>query len=57
MGSTFFRQPVATVRFEEKKKEEEGKKETDLGSIEATLNQVWPAEKPLAPLWWWSEKP
>jgi imidazolonepropionase-like amidohydrolase len=22
-----------------------------------TLNQVWPVQKPLAPLWWWSEKP
>jgi hypothetical protein len=22
-----------------------------------TLNQLWPVEKPLAPLWWWSEKP
>jgi len=22
-----------------------------------TLNQVWPADKPLAPLWWWNEKP
>jgi imidazolonepropionase-like amidohydrolase len=22
-----------------------------------TLNQIWPAEKKLAPLWWWEEKP
>ncbi len=22
-----------------------------------TLNEVYPVEKPLAPLWWWSEKP
>lgn len=22
-----------------------------------TLNQVWPAKKPLPPLWWWSDKP
>lgn len=22
-----------------------------------TLNQVWPVEKKLAPLWWWNEKP
>jgi len=22
-----------------------------------TLNQVWPVQKPLAPLWWWNEKP
>ena len=22
-----------------------------------TLNQVWPREKPLAPLWWWNDKP
>ncbi len=22
-----------------------------------TLNQVWPEQKPLAPLWWWTEKP
>jgi imidazolonepropionase-like amidohydrolase len=22
-----------------------------------TLNQVWPVEKPLPPLWWWNEKP
>ncbi len=22
-----------------------------------TLNQVYPVEKPLAPLWWWNEKP
>lgn len=22
-----------------------------------TLNQVWPAQKPLGPLWWWNEKP
>jgi imidazolonepropionase-like amidohydrolase len=22
-----------------------------------TLNEVYPAEKPLAPLWWWNEKP
>lgn len=22
-----------------------------------TLNQIWPAEKKLAPLWWWDEKP
>lgn len=22
-----------------------------------TLDQVWPSEKPLAPLWWWNEKP
>jgi imidazolonepropionase-like amidohydrolase len=21
-----------------------------------TLNQVWPVEKPLPPLWWWNEK-
>ena len=22
-----------------------------------TLNQVWPQQKPLPPLWWWSDKP
>jgi len=22
-----------------------------------TLNQVWPQQKPLPPLWWWNEKP
>ncbi len=22
-----------------------------------TMNEVWPEEKPLAPLWWWSDKP
>ena len=22
-----------------------------------TLNQVWPRERPLAPLWWWNDKP
>jgi imidazolonepropionase-like amidohydrolase len=22
-----------------------------------TLNQIWPVEKKLAPLWWWDEKP
>lgn len=22
-----------------------------------TLDQVWPVQKPLAPLWWWNEKP
>jgi Tol biopolymer transport system component len=22
-----------------------------------TLNQVWPAQKPLPPLWWWEDKP
>ena len=22
-----------------------------------TLNEVYPVEKPLAPLWWWNEKP
>ncbi len=22
-----------------------------------TLNQIWPVEKPLAPMWWWNEKP
>jgi hypothetical protein len=22
-----------------------------------TLNEVWPQQKPLAPLWWWKEKP
>jgi len=22
-----------------------------------TLNQVWPVEKPLPPLWWWTDKP
>jgi hypothetical protein len=22
-----------------------------------TLNEVWPVEKPLVPLWWWNEKP
>ncbi len=22
-----------------------------------TLNQVWPEQKPLAPLWWWDDKP
>ena len=22
-----------------------------------TLNEVWPREKPLAPLWWWNDKP
>ena len=22
-----------------------------------TLNQLWPERKPLAPLWWWNEKP
>ncbi|MGH9804472.1 MAG: amidohydrolase family protein, partial [Candidatus Acidiferrales bacterium] len=22
-----------------------------------TLNQLWPAEKPLPPLWWWDDKP
>ncbi len=22
-----------------------------------TLDQVWPQQKPLAPLWWWSDKP
>ena len=22
-----------------------------------TLNEVWPTEKKLAPLWWWDEKP
>ena len=22
-----------------------------------TLNQVWLVEKPLAPLWWWNDKP
>jgi Tol biopolymer transport system component len=22
-----------------------------------TLNQVWPAQKPLPPLWWWNQKP
>jgi hypothetical protein len=21
-----------------------------------TLDQVWPARKPLRPLWWWDEK-
>jgi hypothetical protein len=21
-----------------------------------TLNEIYPAEKPLAPLWWWNEK-
>ncbi|HKW89214.1 MAG TPA: amidohydrolase family protein [Candidatus Acidoferrales bacterium] len=23
----------------------------------ATLDEVWPEQKPLAPLWWWSDKP
>ena len=23
----------------------------------ATLNEVWPEQKPLAPLWWWNDKP
>ncbi|MGH9864916.1 MAG: amidohydrolase family protein, partial [Candidatus Acidiferrales bacterium] len=23
----------------------------------ATLNEVWPERKPLAPLWWWNDKP
>ena len=22
-----------------------------------TLNQTWPVQKPLAPMWWWNEKP
>jgi len=22
-----------------------------------TLNQIWPVEKPLPPLWWWTDKP
>ena len=22
-----------------------------------TLNQVWPKQKPLAPLWWWNDEP
>jgi hypothetical protein len=22
-----------------------------------TLNQVWPNQKPLAPLWWWNDAP
>jgi imidazolonepropionase-like amidohydrolase len=22
-----------------------------------TLNEIWPVQKPLAPLWWWNEKP
>jgi hypothetical protein len=22
-----------------------------------TLNQIYPQQKPLAPLWWWNEKP
>jgi len=22
-----------------------------------TLNQVWPQQKPLPPLWWWKDKP
>ena len=22
-----------------------------------TLNEVYPVQKPLAPLWWWNEKP
>lgn len=23
----------------------------------ATLNEVWPEQKTLAPLWWWNDKP
>jgi cytosine/adenosine deaminase-related metal-dependent hydrolase len=22
-----------------------------------TLNEVWPTQKPLAPLWWWNDHP
>ena len=22
-----------------------------------TLNQVWPKQKPLVPLWWWNDEP
>ncbi|MFZ0589693.1 MAG: hypothetical protein WAM39_04370 [Bryobacteraceae bacterium] len=22
-----------------------------------TLDEVWPQQKPLPPLWWWSERP